>query len=69
MIDFKCNCAICHKLISKKDRERYQHEVDGIKLCFKHYEMLLKNGLLIEGMDDEWHFAPEKDVEELIKML
>lgn len=63
MIDFKCNCAICHKLISKKDREQYQHEVDGIKLCIKHFKMLLVNGLLFEGMDDEWHFTNSKNIE------
>lgn len=30
MIDFKCNCAICHRLISKKDKKNYPFEIDGI---------------------------------------
>jgi hypothetical protein len=57
MIDFKCNCAICHRLISKKN---YPFEIDGIKLNainFKWYCVLdyyLKawtmNGILLTLM-------------------
>ena len=48
MIDFKCNCAICHRLISKKN---YPFEIDGIKLCYNHFQMVLRAGLLFEGID------------------
>lgn len=62
MIDFNCTCAICHKLIGKKDKERYQHEVDDIKLCYNHFRMMLRAGLLFEGADDDWHFINCEDI-------
>lgn len=46
MIDFKCNCAICHRLISKKDKKNYPFEIDSIKLCYNHFQMVLRAGLL-----------------------
>lgn len=59
MIDFKCNYAICHRLISKKN---YPFEIDGIKLCYNHFQMVLRAGLLFEGIDDEWHFINADDI-------
>lgn len=59
MIDFKCNCAICHRFISKKN---YPFEIDGIKLCYNHFQMVLRAGLLFEGIDDEWHFINADDI-------
>lgn len=62
MIDFECNCVICHRPISKENKKNYPFEIDGIKLCYNHFQMALCAGLLLEGMDDEWHFININDI-------
>lgn len=62
MIGFKCNCAVCHRLISKKDKKNYPFEIGGIKLCYDHFQMALCAGLLLEGTDDERHFIDANDI-------
>lgn len=36
MIDFKCNCAICHRLISKKDKK-----ITRLKLTVLNFAIII----------------------------
>lgn len=58
MILFNKRCEICGKPTS----DQYVNEIDDHIICIHHFRMLLEAGLLLEGMDDEWHFINANDI-------
>lgn len=67
MIQFDKRCEICGMPISGLQA----FDIDGHIVCLTHFRMLLAAGLLLEGMDEEWHFVfvHEKDIDEFLEML